>query len=75
MSEDPVAFLLDDIEEAKEVEILGEDDWSYLFRVTFEDGTSKPGIMYKPTPCLQTREYRIEQDYDCIPIEWELEDR
>ena len=57
---DPVAFLLDDIQDADKVEILKEDEWSLLFRATFKDGTSRRGILYKSTLCL--------------PVEWELED-
>ena len=35
---DPVAFLLDDIQDAEKVEVGKDDDWSFLFIVTFKDG-------------------------------------
>ena len=57
---DPVAFLLDEIQDAEKVELLKDDDWSILFRVTLSDGTSQRGIYYRPTICL--------------PADWELED-
>ena len=57
---DPVAFLLDDIQDAEKVELLASDGRSTLFRVTHSDGTSQRGIYYRPTICL--------------PAQWELED-
>ena len=57
---DPVAFLLADIQDAVEIEILEEDRWSLLFMVTFKDGRSQRGIYYRPT--------------ECLPPQWELED-
>ena len=57
---DPVAFLLNDIQDAEKVELLANDGRSTLFRVTLSDGTSQRGIYYRPTICL--------------PAEWELED-
>ena len=57
---DPVAFLLNDIQDAAMVELLKDDDWSILFRVTLRHGTSRRGIYYRPTICL--------------PARWELED-
>ncbi len=58
--DDPVKFLLGDIEGAEQIEILKDDEWSFLFRVEFKEGRSQRGIYYKPT--------------SCISPSWELED-
>lgn len=39
--------LLNDIEDAQAIQILDEDEWSYLFRATFMDGRDQKGICYK----------------------------
>ena len=58
--DDPVALLLGDIQDAEKVEIVSEDDWSFLFKVTFKDGSTRKGVYCKPT--------------ECLPPEWKLED-
>lgn len=56
----PIAFLLQDIQDAEHIEILDSDEWSDLFLVTFTDGRQQRGVYFRPTLDIEAN--------------WELED-